>query len=1560
MATLNLSIDFEGYVDTADLLSDWSVVDTTGMAITDVSLNEQDGDGSAFDPHATYEGDQSLFFLLGGIGAGDFYVEKTFGGFAPGEEITVIGWSGVGFNTGAVAPHGIRVNGVLDASDALEFWVRRSVTTTADGSGNILIQLGFFGIDSGGLSLQRFMFIDYARVGDPPGCESVDILSTRAQQRLVIFQDDDITPIKDASGIQFGDMTVDGDIVAGTFSTDPTEVRPWLFYVDEGPDTEVKLLEGTSEIGQVNIEILDKRTDPLDQSTGFVTRLLAGADGQTQWYGRRALLREQRPDGTWKTIIDGVIDAVELDDNKVKYQVAVKDMRDRERDKRAFVRSKNYCLFPQGHVEGWGLKYPVINPADDIWKNSWLIPPATFITGTLNKSTNGNQIGFITFAGTQPDLRKMFPKDGMTARQLWKKVEAAYGASMEMFDDLGVSLGYRFENYVLRWRVHGTGPWNVAENMPALDYVGPAGSGTEPFDGSLGIVCISEDPYFTLDGGKFIYLVAVALSSDTTIPANGTSIDLQVVAGGYPSEDAPLLITDTFGQILKDVYDGAYSFYPPNIRYNTEAMDYLVANTPTTEAVITEPVDDIYEWVATNIYQPLGMAPAMNEDGEIVPIKLALPPGDLTLPLVTDEDVHESSAWGHPSDNVVNKCTFKYKRYYLRPPEFAGEPPINRLQEIDSPIEVRIINTSVAVLGAKDHDIEPDTCVSVSSADDGSATVKTEEVGNFLGKKTGYTIIDRFKWGAPAPSVRVKRSNITLEALKVGDWVDVQISWFPDYETHIRGGGRLMQIVSSKVVDPTWKEWLLIDAGPATDGLQPPTFDPLYLVGTKVFADVTPWNGDVYTHVQYFVGGVDEPDPNSDSWRLFARMGPGASTFTIGTPDMPAGSTVWVRGRSELDGFRPSIWSTPISIVVGSAPYVYNVGANYVFPEGSISLQWSNNEICEGLRVYYQILDAQDEPLADTGTLPYEDLDAAADQPYHLTTIVTPEGKYCRLYVQAWSAFPIGGTVGNTIIITMAKKINPVCVLPMINKSLDIIATGTGVTGTLTLTIDDPQERLIKVEFRTRTSVFLGWSAYVEDTTIPYSETVNAGTKTSGEIGYRVTAVNCDGIEYILEEDSVLVNTSGGPGKPTIIAVVDPVTGDTTLTVEGTDADSAKLAYSTSPASPPTDADVRATTADSTAPFVFVGPNLPDLTTVGYARAFTYDSDGRESEAAAITFMRPNISDPDDLSAVEYLVKTASSLLSAERVSTDGDDITLDWSVAGIVKWIIARVLVSVLQMDSASTPGYVLTVDTDGLSIIAAAPTGGGGGEANTASNLGAGHGVFASKVGVDLQFKSIIAGTNVTVSDTGTEITINSSGGGSVVNLDDLGDVTSGAGPSTDGFPLVYVDSAGASAKYQLKRIDPSVVQDVAKAGLIAAYGLTGRLDSISTIPTLGVTWTEAHYVPDLTVGDKIVYVVSRKACRLKNWKIVLQGNVTGSVQFDLKKATDGTYPVTSMLAGLATDKPKVSSAKHAGWTSTSAWVSHGNTTDLAADDWLMIYVDSSATATAATLHLEWEYLA
>lgn len=73
--------------------------------------------------------------------------------------------------------------------------------------------------------------------------------------------------------------------------------------------------------------------------------------------------------------------------------------------------------------------------------------------------------------------------------------------------------------------------------------------------------------------------------------------------------------------------------------------------------------------------------------------------------------------------------------------------------------------------------------------------------------------------------------------------------------------------------------------------------------------------------------------------------------------------------------------------------------------------------------------------------------------------------------------------------------------------------------------------------------------------------------------------------------------------------------------------------------------------------------------------------------------------------------------------------------------------------------------LDSGGKVPSALLPPGVSEGEVNTASNLGAGTGLFASKNGYDLRFKSLVAGTNVTFSSDATTVTINATGGGGSV---------------------------------------------------------------------------------------------------------------------------------------------------------------------------------------------------
>lgn len=93
--------------------------------------------------------------------------------------------------------------------------------------------------------------------------------------------------------------------------------------------------------------------------------------------------------------------------------------------------------------------------------------------------------------------------------------------------------------------------------------------------------------------------------------------------------------------------------------------------------------------------------------------------------------------------------------------------------------------------------------------------------------------------------------------------------------------------------------------------------------------------------------------------------------------------------------------------------------------------------------------------------------------------------------------------------------------------------------------------------------------------------------------------------------------------------------------------------------------------------------------------------------------------------------------------NTDADEIT-----AGVVETIVAGTNIDSIDSSDPANP------------IVNAAA---GSGETNTASNVGGETGtVFKQKAGVDLEFKTLKAGTNITINNNASDIEIVAAGGG------------------------------------------------------------------------------------------------------------------------------------------------------------------------------------------------------
>jgi len=81
----------------------------------------------------------------------------------------------------------------------------------------------------------------------------------------------------------------------------------------------------------------------------------------------------------------------------------------------------------------------------------------------------------------------------------------------------------------------------------------------------------------------------------------------------------------------------------------------------------------------------------------------------------------------------------------------------------------------------------------------------------------------------------------------------------------------------------------------------------------------------------------------------------------------------------------------------------------------------------------------------------------------------------------------------------------------------------------------------------------------------------------------------------------------------------------------------------------------------------------------------------------------------------------------------------------------------------NASDGSEYYTLQVTGINTLTLVPAGGsGGGTIENIINVGSGTGIGAGLVGTTYQLKTLLAGTNVTLSSTGTTVTINANGGG------------------------------------------------------------------------------------------------------------------------------------------------------------------------------------------------------
>lgn len=915
-------------------------------------------------------------------------------------------------------------------------------------------------------------------------------------------------------------VTIIDEVTEATFSTDPTHPRPYLKFNKDLGESVIDFLAGGSLIGETALEIVDFPRIAGDQDSGILTYLAASAAGDSGLLGVRMLWRQQRDDGTWENVFDGMCGDISMPKLST-FKLTMRDPREREREAKAFNTATNTCIFPRvGPREGYGYRaeYDATNgyalTGDPVMPR---IAGAQALFKAATSFDNGTLLGALA-GGAVLSPRVYLDTDEYA--ELLKK-----WGQVSVIGEPSFSTGYTFpapdpdtgqEAYVatafdaaVEWSPSGLpGTYTRLSKMPMGGLLAP-----------INVFDIRTDEH----GKKYVRAIVMNVPADlsASLPADNQVIWVRVVSDRPPTEDVPLYIEESFGALVRHLYDGFYTKQGTMIpvRYDDTQMSIMQRTTEIARARITEVADNMREWVQEHAYRPAGWAPAIR-NGLVYPIKYEIPNENALLAQLDNSNVIRAE-WLHGTDHIVNQVVVEYEREIVPTTLTQFAKPTVQKVIIE---RNRLTENSTLRHGTKPQTFKPVTLRSIVSESESSQAAPASEVGALISARRGEELLRRFTNGAQVVNTLCRRTA-AVENLREGDWVIMAVSWLPDYITRRRGINRLMQVMKLGRADPHRRSFLLLDAGPYDVPIGQPTLGAIseQTNPVRVAIPVTAIPAGGRAEVQYAFG---ETQPEVDSG-LWLSAGYTDVTQTVYTLPFPRpGALIWVRARGTADGRRASAWTNPVSLRLSSRSLLRGAevtietdtnSANY----GKPIVTWEPLTGTVGVRINYELHAIGTDP---PGALT-QHVDVAASALSAVLPVTLAQFQQITVQVVGYPGFAGGvvtGTAGLLSQYRTASRFENTFILPTVTEDRSQDST----TGTLVVTITDPQGRVTKVEFRTRAGDTGAWSAWAQDSTIPYGTTVALVGNETSLIEYRITGYDVNGVLVTLWQAQVAYNSA--------------------------------------------------------------------------------------------------------------------------------------------------------------------------------------------------------------------------------------------------------------------------------------------------------------------------------------------------------------------------------------------------------------------------------------------------